>query len=84
MGSQTHDDSAGGRKRHLLLPIERLQGRPRVHRRVHLHVDALKGKQPDAERGDVPQTHRRMELNFNPIFRNNFCVEFSQKEKYFH
>jgi kindlin 2 len=44
LGSQAHDDSARGREHCLLLPIERLQSGARVHRRLHLHVDALKGE----------------------------------------
>lgn len=65
LGSQAHDDPARGRKHHLLLPLQRLQGRARVHRRLHLHVDAIEGKQPNAKRRDVPQAHRRMELKLS-------------------
>lgn len=69
LGGEAHDDPARGREHHLLLLVQRLQGRARVHRRLHLHVHALKGKQSNAERGNVPQIDRRMELSLI-----NLCV----------
>ena len=40
----------------------RLQGRARVHRRIHLPVDEIGRSQPDSERRAVSQTYRRVGL----------------------
>lgn len=60
LGDQVHDDSAAERERDVLVPVVRLQGGARIHRRLHFHVDALQGQQPDAGRGAVPQADRRL------------------------
>lgn len=62
LGDQTHDGTIRGRQHHLLSAIGRLQSGSRVHRRLHILVDALQGRQPDAQRRVVPQTHRWMDV----------------------
>lgn len=70
-----HDDSIPGRQHHVLLPVRRLQGRPRVHRRLHLHVDAIQGDQPNTKRGTVPQIDRRLGLILHSEQISNFiCI----------
>lgn len=47
LGNQAHDGPIRRRQHHILSAISRLQGRPRVHRRVHLPVHAIQGRQPE-------------------------------------
>lgn len=58
LGGATHDGSVRGRERGVRMSVRRLQGGPRVHRRVHILVDAFQGGEPDAERRPLPQTDR--------------------------
>ena len=64
LGDEAHDDSIRGRKEcRLQLLVGRLQGRPRVHRRLHLPPHEKQGDKSATQRRDVPQTNRRMGLS---------------------
>lgn len=60
LGSETHDGPVRGGQHNIRVPVGRLQGDPRVYRRLHIPVDAVQGGEPDAQRGAVPQAHRRL------------------------
>ena len=42
--------------------VRGVQGGARVHRRLHLPLDAEQGEQPAAQRGALPQADRRLGL----------------------
>lgn len=58
LGSETHDGPVRRGQHNIRLPVGRLQSDTRVHRRLHILVDAVQGSEPDAERGAVPQADR--------------------------
>lgn len=58
LGSETHDGAVRRGQHNIRLSVGRLQGDTRVHRRLHILVDALQRGEPDAERGAVPQIDR--------------------------
>lgn len=58
LGGQTHDGAVRRGQHYIRLPVGRLQGDTRVHRRLHILVDAFQRGEPDAERGAVPQIDR--------------------------
>ena len=61
LGDKAHDDSTRRRqKRHLQMSVCRLQGRARVHRRLHLLIHEEQGHEPDTRRRAFPQTNWRM------------------------
>lgn len=62
LGNKTHDGAIRGGQHHILRAVGRLQGGARIHRRVHIPLDALQGRQPDPGRGVVPQTHGRVDV----------------------
>ena len=47
LGDKTHDGAIRRGQHHILSSVRRLQGGPRVHRRLHLPLHALQGRQPD-------------------------------------
>ena len=63
LGSQAHDGAVWRGKRHLQLPVSRLQSGSRIHRWIHFPVDALQRSQPDSKRRTLPQTDWRLVVN---------------------
>lgn len=63
LGGEEADRRVRRREARIRVPECRLQGAPRVHRRLHLPVDALEGAQPNAERKSIPQTDKWMDLS---------------------
>lgn len=49
----------------------RLQGRPRVHRRIHLHVDEVWRPKPDAQPRPLSQTYWWMGIATDNNINNN-------------
>lgn len=62
LGEQAHDGTVRGGEYSFQLLVRRLQGDPRVYRRLHLPLHQIQRRQPDPERGTLPQTYRRLVL----------------------
>lgn len=58
LGSEAHDGAVRRGQHNIRLSVGRLQGHTRIHRRLHILVDAVQRGEPIAERGAVPQIDR--------------------------
>ena len=66
LGGAPHDGAVRRGERRLRVPLLRLQGGPRVHRRLHLPADALQGLESDPRPRALPQADRRLAVGGAP------------------
>lgn len=60
LGGETHDDPVRRQQHHIRMSVGRLQGDTRVHRRLHILVDAFQRSEPNVKRGIISQTDGRL------------------------
>ena len=73
LGGEAYDGAIRGGKHNFRVSVGRLQGRARIHRWLHILVDAIEGGESDVKRRDVPQAHRRLGLRVGPkMIRRSF------------